>query len=68
MSRHRIHSIKLATGEITTVAGTGVAGFRNGAGNSAQFNHPSGVAINPSGSFALVSVHPPASPPCRVRL
>ncbi len=37
-------------GVVTTFAGTGTAGFMDGAGNVAQFNYPRGVAIDSSGN------------------
>ena len=46
----------LLTGATTTLAGSGTQGFLNGAGGSARFNGPHGVAIDPSGTFALVVV------------
>ena len=44
---------------VTTLAGSGSAGFDNGAGDSAKFDQPYGVAIDPSGDFALVAVRRP---------
>ena len=56
-----------ATEVVTTLAGSGSHGFDNGAGGSATFNYPSGVAIDPRGEFALVAVHrpPPYTPAWR---
>jgi hypothetical protein len=46
---HRIR--KVATdGSVSTLAGTGVAGTTNGAGNVAQFNKPSGIAVDAAGN------------------
>ena len=42
-------------GTTTTLAGS-TNGFLNGDGTSAKFHSPTGVAIAPSGAFALVSV------------
>eukprot|EP00964_Phaeocystis_antarctica_P128453 scaffold92250_cov61-Phaeocystis_antarctica.AAC.6 len=59
---HRVRRVDIATGATTTLAGSGSAGFLDGAGGSARFKYPSGVAIDPSGGFALVAVprpHPP---------
>ena len=59
---HRIRRADLATGATTTLAGSGAAGFRDGDSANAQFNHPIGVAIDPSGTFALVTVLTTTSP------
>ena len=53
---HRIRRVDIATGETTTLAGSGTQGFLDGAGSSAQFNSPFGVAIDPTGTFTLVAV------------
>ena len=77
---HRIRRVEIANGETTTLAGIGYAdggGFLDGA--VARFNYPRGIAIEPSGEYALVgvrasgldSLHPLDSPqpaiPCRQR-
>ena len=59
---HRIRRVEIATGETTTLAGSGSAGFGDGASGSAMFNMPTCVAIDPSGAFALVVVRRPQ--PC----
>ena len=38
-------------GTVTTVAGTGVAGFQNGTGAGAQFNNPRGIAADTAGNI-----------------
>ena len=52
----RIRHVNIATGATTIFAGSGTAGFFNGASDSAQFHNPRGIAIDPSGTFALVGV------------
>jgi cysteine-rich repeat protein len=52
---HRIRRVDAATGVITTVAGTGTAGFSGdgGAASSAQINSPSGVAVDDGGNVFI---------------
>lgn len=42
---HRIRTID-TSGNVRTLAGTGTAGFRDGAGAQAQFNEPRGLAVD----------------------
>ncbi|MFY8033105.1 MAG: hypothetical protein ACOVMN_01215, partial [Flexibacteraceae bacterium] len=46
---HRIRKITPA-GEVTTLAGSGTAGFTNATGTSAAFNQPIGMAVDASGN------------------
>ncbi len=41
-------------GVVTTLAGTGEEGDRDGAGNQALFNHPSGIAVDRNGTVYVV--------------
>ena len=47
---HRVRKVTVATGVITTVAGTGVAGFSGDGGlaTAAQLNNPAGIALDAS--------------------
>ncbi len=38
-------------GQVSTLAGDGTAGFANGAGTSAQFNYPTGIAVGSQGNI-----------------
>ena len=68
-ANHRIRRVDITTGATTTLAGGVSQGYKGGrgfndddVGTSAQFFYPMGVAIAPSGAFALVAVRacPPA--------
>ncbi|PIQ24538.1 hypothetical protein COW36_11005 [bacterium (Candidatus Blackallbacteria) CG17_big_fil_post_rev_8_21_14_2_50_48_46] len=50
---HTLRKISPA-GEVSTLAGDGTAGLRDGRGQQAQFNHPSGLAWHPEG-YLLVA-------------
>ena len=59
------------SGATTTFAGSGTRGYLNGARGSAQFIGPHYISIDPSGTFALVTVRRPPPypriPPSRRR-
>jgi len=46
---NRIRKIDLTTNTVSTFAGSGVRGFADGSGMSAQFNGPSGLDVSTSG-------------------
>jgi sugar lactone lactonase YvrE len=53
---HRIRKISATTGEVTTVAGTGVSGITaDGSANLAQFASPQGIAVNADGTRIWVA-------------
>ena len=54
-SNHVIRKVMIATQVVSTFAGTGSSGFVDGAGDSARFYHPNGVAMSPDGTYALVA-------------
>ena len=51
-SNHRIRKITPA-GKVTTLAGS-TQGYKEGAGTEAQFNYPTGVAVDSSGNVYVV--------------
>jgi DNA-binding beta-propeller fold protein YncE len=50
---HRIR--RLAGGQVKTLAGDGVAGFADGAGNAAHFYGQEGLAVTPDGTMVYVA-------------
>eukprot|EP00959_Pyramimonas_sp_CCMP1952_P210492 4404927-Pyramimonas_sp.AAC.1 len=42
---------------VSTLAGTGEKGDRDGEGNAAQFNDPSGVAVDGDGNVIVADTH-----------
>lgn len=53
---HRIRRIS-PTRDVTTVAGSGVAGFAEGNGTAAAFNQPSSIAIDAAGNLLVTDVN-----------
>jgi len=53
------HAIRRITpdGNVTTLAGTGIAGFRDGPGAQAQFNGPIGVAVDAAGQVYVADTY-----------
>lgn len=47
---HRIRVVDPVTGAASTLAGSGTAGFMNATGAAAQFNFPTGVAVDGAGN------------------
>ena len=54
-SNNRVRKIDLQTQAVTTLAGSGARGSKDGTGTSAQFKDLKGVAISPDGVFAVVA-------------
>ena len=53
---HRVLRVG-ATGEVNLLAGTGVAGHRDGAAAESQFNGPAGVCVEPSGRLYVTETN-----------
>ena len=53
-ANHRVRRVEIATGTVTTVAGSGNASFADGTGAEASFNQPAGLALFPDGQTLLV--------------
>jgi sugar lactone lactonase YvrE len=53
---HTIRKVSMA-GVVTTLAGTGVAGFADGAAGQAQFNGPVGVAADKAGNVYVADTY-----------
>eukprot|EP00741_Cyanophora_paradoxa_P008541 tig00001339_g8266.t1 len=52
---HKIKRVDVASASIRTLAGTGKAGFRDGAAGEAMFSEPAGLALAPGGGALLVA-------------
>lgn len=53
---NRIRKIDLTTNAVTTVAGNGLQGARDGADEAAIFNFPSGISVAPDGSVVFADI------------
>ena len=52
-NNHKIRRVEVATGEVTTIAGSGKEGSADGVGAAAELNGPVEVAISAGGSTLL---------------
>lgn len=52
---HSIRKVDLTTSIVTTVAGSGAAGFNDGLAATAQFNFPFDIAVSNNGNILFVS-------------
>jgi DNA-binding beta-propeller fold protein YncE len=50
-----IRSLELATRQVLTLAGSGHAQFSDGVGTLSSFFNPLGIAVDPSGAYAVVT-------------
>jgi hypothetical protein len=57
INRHnnRVRRIDVATGAVTTIAGTGVSAYGDDIGTRAAFFNPTGIRLSPDNAFAFVS-------------
>jgi sugar lactone lactonase YvrE len=53
---HRVRQVELATGRVSTLAGTGTAGTANGPGTQAQLHYPSGLALDDRGNLYVSEI------------
>ncbi|MFA6042548.1 MAG: IPT/TIG domain-containing protein [Patescibacteria group bacterium] len=52
---HRIRTVRISDGQTALLAGSGVAGFKDGTGAAAQFNIPTRIALSPDGATLYVA-------------
>lgn len=55
-ANNAVRRVTLA-GVVTTIAGDGIAGFRDGPGSSARFNGPVGLAVDPAGRLIVADTY-----------
>lgn len=49
--------VTVAPGAIATLAGNGTAGFRDGVATTAEFQGPTGIALDPAGNLFVADTH-----------
>lgn len=52
---YKVRAININTGAVTTLAGSGVAGGKDGIGRAATFNRPNGIAIDATGTYLYIA-------------
>jgi len=59
VSDEQNHSIReiTTTGNVLTVAGTGSAGYQDGVGTAAAFDHPEGIVVDANGNIFVADGH-----------
>ncbi|MBK9295269.1 MAG: hypothetical protein IPN02_00005, partial [Candidatus Microthrix sp.] len=56
-NNHRIRATNPTTGQVTTLAGTGIVGHADGPGDTAKFAVPFGVAVAPNGTVYVADTN-----------
>jgi DNA-binding beta-propeller fold protein YncE len=51
-NNHRIRKMTMGAGAVTTLSGSGTAGYANGVSSVAKFHYPWGISISPDGTAA----------------
>jgi DNA-binding beta-propeller fold protein YncE len=54
-NNHRVRRLDIATSRVLTLAGSGMGGFQDGVGTNAILYLPTGVSIDPTGTYALIA-------------
>jgi DNA-binding beta-propeller fold protein YncE len=54
-ANNRIRLVNISSRAVTTMAGSGIAGFADGLSLRSSFSNPRGIAVDPSGRFVFVS-------------
>ncbi len=57
VSSHPQKALNPDTNEVVTIAGSGVAGLRDGVGTEAQFSEPAGLALGPDGVLIIADTN-----------
>ena len=56
LHNHKIGRVEVATGEVTTLAGSGTRGSTDGVGEASEYSYPTKVAISPDGGALFVAL------------